>query len=59
MDNLNYTIRTLPDSEEAESIELFTNNEDDAEEAGAALAMAGFRTNVWHKDTLIHEFFPS
>lgn len=33
--------------------------EDDAEEVAAALALAGFKANVYCGSKLFHEFFPS
>lgn len=44
---------------ENKPIVAFTDEEDDAEEVGAALAMAEFDVQVWSNGKLLHEFFAS
>jgi hypothetical protein len=53
-----YRVVTLAREETEEPIILDTYTEDDAEEVGAALATAGFHSQVWDFDQLLHEFFP-
>jgi hypothetical protein len=49
------------ESDDEKPIRVFAQFEDDAEEVGAALAMAGFTVKVRLSlnDELVHEFFPS
>lgn len=56
---MTYRIVTVPQQEGERPIYLDAYKEDDAEETGAALAMAGFHTQVWYFDQILHEFFPS
>jgi len=52
-----YRIVTLINHKCDKPIVAYANNEDDAEEVGAALAMAGFDVQVWSDGDLLHEFF--
>ena len=55
---MNYKILTLVTLGN-ESFDAWTDLEEDAEEVGAALALAGYDVRVYYGDKLIHEFFAS
>lgn len=50
---MKYKVQTV----DVDAIIAFCATEQDAEEVGAALALAGHDVHVWDKDTIIHEFF--
>jgi len=51
--------KILAGNESIHSITLYSYTESDAEEAAAALAMAGFSAEVYCNGEILHEFFPS